>query len=192
MERELAGTPNRTHGSQHFSDLSVKNSRHAFSLPASSSRENSSGFSVVHLVVLIAILLVITAIAIPGIVRSKFSRNEAAAIGALQTLNSACVTYRDKYGGYPRALANLGPGAALNASSAALIDASLASGTTEGYVLKYLPGATDAAGNPLSYSITAVPSTPGRTGQRQFYTDQSGVIRANKGTAADVTSTPIS
>jgi hypothetical protein len=87
-------------------------------------------------------------------------------------------------------LANLGPGAPATAATADLIDSVLAAGTKSGYGFTYTAGA--AVGGTINvYTITAVPSNIGTTGQRQFFTDQSGVIRANPSGAADVASTPI-
>lgn len=149
------------------------------------------GFSVVEAVVLVAILLVVAAIAIPNLLHSNLSENESAAVASLRTLNAACANYSMLYGGYPRSLSNLGPGDAANSASAALIDTTLASGTKSGYVFRYAPGATGISGGVLSYNVTANPATPGRTGQRGFFTDQSGVIRANRSGAADSSSTPI-
>jgi type IV pilus assembly protein PilA len=149
------------------------------------------GFSVVELVVIVAILLVIAAIAIPNLLHSNLSENESSAVDSLRTLNSSCASYAMLYGGYPGSLSDLGPGNPAHSGSADLIDAVLASGTKSGYIFTYTAGATGVSGNVLSYSITAKPITPGATGKREFFTDQSGVIRANKGGAADAGSTPI-
>ena len=154
-------------------------------------RKWQRGFSVVELVVLVAILLVIAAIAIPNLLHSNLSGNESSGVASLRALNAACANYSMLYGGYPRSLSNLGPGDAANSTSAALIDAALASGTKSGYVFIYTPGAAGISGNVLSYGITANPATPGSTGQRRFFTDQSGVIRASKHGAADASSTPV-
>jgi type IV pilus assembly protein PilA len=154
-------------------------------------RKRQRGFSVVEVVVLVAILLVIAAIAIPNLLHSNLSGNESSTVASLRALNAACANYSMLYGGYPRSLSNLGPGDAANSTSAALIDATLASGTKSGYVFTYTAGAIGIGGNVLSYNITANPATPGTTGQRRFFTDQSGVIRANRAGAADAKSTPI-
>ena len=154
-------------------------------------RKWQRGFSVVEVVVLIAILLVVAAIAIPNLLHSNLSDNESSAVASLRALNAACSSYSMLYGGYPKALLNLGPGDAANSTSAALIDAALASGTKNGYVFTYAPGAAGIGGNVLSYNIAAIPATSGGTGRRRFFTDQSGVIRANAAGAADANSTPI-
>lgn len=138
-----------------------------------------------------AILLVIAAIAIPNLLHSKLSANEATAVNSLRTLNASCVSYARLYGGYPRSLSNLGPGDPASSASADLIDAALASGAKSGYVFTYTAGAAGVGGNVLGYGITANPNAPGANGQRRFFTDQSGVIRANSAGAADMGSTPI-
>jgi type II secretory pathway pseudopilin PulG len=148
------------------------------------------GFSVVEVVVLVAILLVVAAIAIPNLLHSNLSGNESSTVTSLRALNAACSNYSMLYGGYPTSLSNLGPGDAANSTSAALIDAALASGTKGGYVFTYTAGAIGIGGNVLSYNITANPATPGGTGRR-FFTDQSGVIRASTHNAADANSTPV-
>ncbi|PYU27252.1 MAG: pili assembly chaperone [Acidobacteria bacterium] len=154
-------------------------------------RKRQRGFSSAELVVIVAILLVIAAIAIPNLLHSKLSENESSAVGSLGTLNSSCASYLMLYGGYPKSLSNLGPGNPAHSASADLIDSALVSGTKSGYAFTYTPGATGVRGNVLSYSITANPTSPGITGRRGFFTDQSGVIRANTTGAADAGSTPI-
>jgi len=154
-------------------------------------RKRQRGFSVVEAVVLVAILLVVAAIAIPNLLHSNLSGNESSGVASLRTLNAACANYSMLYGGYPGSLSNLGLGDAANSTSAALIDAALASGTKSGYVFTYTAGAIGIGGNVLSYNITANPTTPGSTGRRRFFTDQSSVIRASTNGAADANSTPI-
>ncbi len=155
-------------------------------------RNRQKGFSLIELLIVVAIILIIAAIAIPNLLRSKMAANEASAVGSLRTINTACVTYSTTYGtGYPVALANLKPAATATAAAADLIDSVLAAGIKSGYKFTYAAEAADAAGNTNKYTITAVPVNPGTTGQRGFFTDQSGVIRADSGGTATVASTPI-
>ena len=152
-----------------------------------------NGFSLIELLIVVTIILIIAAIAIPNLLRSKMQANEAAAVETLHTLNSSAVMYSTTYSGFPRAISNLGPSTgAPNASSgsADLIDSVLATGIKAGYRFTYTVGVTDPAGNVLSYTITS-PEVPGNTGQRYFFTDQSGVIRASASGSADSSSTPI-
>lgn len=155
-------------------------------------RKRQKGFSLIELLIVVAIILIIAAIAIPNLLRSKMAANEASAVESLRTLNTVCIQYETTYGGYPPALSNLGPGNPATPATADMIDSVLASGTKSGYSFGYIAGATDANGNVLSYSIAASPVSPGTTGQRYFFTDQSGVIRANATGLASLNSTPLS
>jgi type IV pilus assembly protein PilA len=155
-----------------------------------SKHNKQRGFSLIELLIVVAIILIIAAIAIPNLLRAKIVANEASAVGSLRTLNTACIAYSTSYGQYPAALANLGPissGGTANSTSADLIDSVLAAGTKSGYSFVYTPGNSNQ-----SYSITAKPIVGGQTGQRMFFTDQSGVIRADSsGSGANASSTPI-
>jgi prepilin-type N-terminal cleavage/methylation domain-containing protein len=155
-------------------------------------RNRQKGFSLIELLIVVAIILIIAAIAIPNLLRSRMAANEASAVGSLRTINTAAVTYSSTYGGFPPNLASLKPATPATAAAADLIDAVLASGTKSGYTFAYTSGNVDANGNVLDYTLTAVPVTVGTTGQRRFFTDQSGVIRADPNGPATATSTPIS
>jgi prepilin-type N-terminal cleavage/methylation domain-containing protein len=152
------------------------------------------GFSLIELLIVVTIILIIAAIAIPSLTHSKMQANEAAAVVTLQTLNSTAVMYSTTYGTFPHAISDLGPSSGGSNSSSAtadLVDSALASGVKSGYKFTITPMATDPAGHVLSYGITATPLVPGTTGQRSFFTDQSGVIRASQGGTADSSSPPI-
>jgi prepilin-type N-terminal cleavage/methylation domain-containing protein len=153
-------------------------------------RNIQKGFSLIELLIVVAIILIIAAIAIPSFLRSKIAANESSAVGSLRSLNTACAAYDTTYGQFPAALTNLGPiasGATPTSTSADLIDSVLASGTKSGYIFVYTAGASNQ-----SYSITATPIAAGQSGQRMFFTDQSNVIRADiSGAGATAASTPI-
>jgi type IV pilus assembly protein PilA len=151
------------------------------------------GFSLIELLIVVTIILIIAAIAIPNLVRSKIQANETAAVEALKTLNTSAVMYSNSYGGFPHSISDMGPGGNAIPSSAAadLIDPVMATGVKSGYKFTFTPVLTDPSGNVVSYAITAVPVTPGTTGQRSFFTDPSGTVRANTGAVADSSSRPI-
>ena len=153
-------------------------------------KNSQKGFSLIELLIVVAIILIIAAIAIPNLLRSRMAANEASAVGSLRTLNTASVQYSTTYGvGFPDALSDLGPATPATSAAADLVDSVLASGTKSGYTFDLQPGAV--AGD--TYTITAIPTTVGTTGQRSFFTDHSGVIRADTtGATPDVNDQPIS
>jgi len=148
-----------------------------------------NGFSLIELLIVVAIMLVIAAIAIPSFLRSKIAANQASAVGSLRSLNTACVSYNTAYGQFPAALTNLGPaasGGTPTSTSADLIDIVLAAGQKSGYNFSYTAGTSNQ-----SYSITATPIAVS-SGQNMYYTDQSAVIRVDtSGSGASAGSTPI-
>ena len=149
-------------------------------------RGGREGFSLIELLIVVAIILIIAAIAIPNLLRSKMAANEASAVGSLHTINTAAVAYNGTYGQYPTNLSNLQTNGAVSSTAADLIDSVLGGGTRGGYVFTYT-----ANGSNTAYSILASPQIVNVTGQSYFFTDQSFVIRRNVGGVATSSSTPI-
>lgn len=125
---------------------------------------------------LLFLMLLIVAIALPRLSRARMSVQETAAIMAIQTINTAQVQYYSQFGRYATVLTELGPPASgnANAASANMIDATLGAGLKQGYkfTLSGLQG---------GYTIVAIPETFGTSSSRTFYSDQTLVIHQNYG-----------
>src|SRR3974390_3391482 len=105
--------------------------------------KKQKGFSLIELLIVVAIILIIAAIAIPNLLRSRMAANEASAVGSIRTLNTASVTYNSTYGnGFPPSLATLGGTGTVSCNNAELIDIVLAGGTKSGYTFALNQGQT--------------------------------------------------
>jgi type IV pilus assembly protein PilA len=140
------------------------------------------GFSLIELLIVVAIILIIAAIAIPNLIRAKIAANESSAAAAERTLVTAMVSYAGAYPGvgYATSIANLGPSAgspcAPSFLNACLIDGVLASGTKSGY------NYTAAGVNPVNgwfsgFLTTAIPVNTSITGVKGFCAIDENVIR---------------
>ena len=142
------------------------------------------GFSLIELLIVVAIILIIAAIAIPNLLRARISANEAAAVSTLRTINTAEAQYVTTYpaSGYSASLAALGGTSCgtPTSSAACLIDDTLATTASStgksGYKFTYTASST------TGYSILADPLVPGTSGVRSFCTDNTAVIHAKSGT----------
>ncbi len=147
------------------------------------------GFSLIELLIVVAIILVIAAIAIPSLVRSKIAANEASAVQNIRTLNTTETTF-----------ATMNPSCGYTtlttlSNSGMLEDNTLANGQKSGYNYNVVPSGGSATCTSTStpnttHQITANPISP-YSGTRYFMSDPSGVIRFNMTTTATVNDSPI-
>ncbi len=145
-------------------------------------RLDRRGFTLVEVLVVVSIVLIIAAIAIPNLLRSRMSANQASTVESLRVINTSEVAYSVTYTGYSSSLAALGPpppGAGISAVMSGLIDQQLAGGVKSGYIFTYTPTQLDANGHYQGYTISANPSEYNVTGVNYYYTDQTHVIRQN-------------
>jgi type IV pilus assembly protein PilA len=147
------------------------------------------GFSLIELLIVVAIILIIAAIAIPNLLRSRIAANEASAVGSIRTINTAEVTYASTYPseGFATDLCTLG-GSGTSASSAAALlldnvlgDCVKAKGSSASDANRksgYDFYVTASGTSPIpTYEVNAQPAVVDQTGKRYFYSNASGVIR---------------
>jgi type IV pilus assembly protein PilA len=143
--------------------------------------KKQKGFSLIELLIVVAIILIIAAIAIPNLMRARMSANEASAAGSIRTINTGEVSYA---AGYPSigftSLSSLGGATPCTPSTggACFIDNVLATGAKEGYSFA-ATAATQVNGVNMTYTSLGSPSSLNQTGTRSFCSDQTGVIFYN-------------
>ena len=154
------------------------------------------GFSLIELLIVVAIILIIAAIAIPNLLRARIAANESSAVAGVRTLNTAQISYYSAYPtiGYASALTNMGgtcTGSTVPTSTGAcLIDSAIASGTKSGYLFAL----SGVSGTPAtSYQFVASPIGVNQTGVRVFCSVQDAVVRvaAAGATSCAGTETPL-
>jgi prepilin-type N-terminal cleavage/methylation domain-containing protein len=148
------------------------------------------GFSLIELLIVVAIILIIAAIAIPNLLRARLSANEASAASSVRQVTRAEVTYAVAYPavGFAPTLTELGgpaSGCSPSTTTACIIDQVLSSGQKAGYNLA-AAGITGSGGTNNSFVIGAAPITYNRTGTRDFCSTTDAVLRTRAGAPGNV------
>ncbi|MBZ5645785.1 MAG: prepilin-type N-terminal cleavage/methylation domain-containing protein [Acidobacteriia bacterium] len=152
-----------------------------------------TGFSLIELLIVVAIILVIAAMAIPNLIKSRISANEASAVSSLRSISTAQTTYSISYPsvGYADNLAKLGApvgGGPPGPNNASLLDWVLGCANQPCGKSGYQFAIVNPMGNPIAaYGLTAVPTTVGQTGVRGFCSNQMTVITYDPNGAANCT-----
>jgi type IV pilus assembly protein PilA len=139
--------------------------------------QKQKGFSLIELLIVVAIILIIAAIAIPNLIKSRMAANQSGAAGTVRTINTGEATFSTVCAqiGYSAVLADLNGGGGCTAGIG-IIDAVLAGGTKSGYTFTEAGGGAVGGVN-TTFTDTAVPVTLGSSGQNMYCSDQVGVIR---------------
>ena len=152
------------------------------------------GFSLIELLIVVAIILIIAAIAIPNLLRARIAANESSAVASIRTLNTAQISYNSAYPtvGFASTMGALAGTSCAPPSSAGacLIDTQLGGGTKSGYNFAL----SGVSGTPAStYTFIATPLAPNQTGTRYFCSFADAVVRANSASIStcDTTQNPL-
>lgn len=137
-------------------------------------RQGARGFSLIELLIVIAIILVILAVAVPKLGSAKMNANEMVVIREIQTVHQAQTQYMSQFGRFATTLAELGPptSGGPGPQAADLIPNSLASGEKDGYLFTL-------TATPQGYTLNVNPKMYNSTGRRTFFSDQTMTIHQN-------------
>ena len=157
-------------------------------------RRNKSGFSLIELLIVVAIILIIAAIAIPNLLRARIAANEASAAASVRKMATAEIAYNTTYPtiGYATNLTSLGgptTGCLPSSTTACILDNVLSSGSKSGYSFAAL--GFSAAGANSSFMVGAVPQSYNQSGERDFCIVTDGVLRSDPGSAGAVLPTDV-
>jgi prepilin-type N-terminal cleavage/methylation domain-containing protein len=146
------------------------------------------GFSLIELLIVVGIILIIAAIAIPSLIKSKIMANEASAVGSVRTINTSEVAYASGCPniGFTSTLTDFGTSGPCPSANG-LLDETLVSGAKSGY--SFTLGGLGSAPS-ATYTVNADPQTSA-SGTRHFYSDQTGVIRYNFSASASSSDVPL-
>lgn len=139
-----------------------------------------AGFTLIELLIVVALILIIAAIAVPSLIDARIKADETSAVGSIGAINKAEVMYEATYGGFAGALANLGGAepCTRSAQTACLLDQSLAGGVKSGYNFAAV-GGNPGNGLNTTYVVGAAPVVYDRTGRRLFCSTEKGTIRVD-------------
>lgn len=131
------------------------------------------GFSLIELLIVVAVILIVAAIASLNLMRARIAANESSAVSSMRSITNAEIAYAITYGeGYASDLSTFGPTDKPDKTKTDTLDQNLANGKKQGYLFKVVSATQD------DFRIDANPEAPGRTGIRNFCSDQSSVIHS--------------